>query len=173
MNFIGRHCPLLSSKIIKKIDMFSTWRTTDIPALKVKRDSQTHSGTALRVLPEASWLALISWARPPLQNSQTCRLQFPGFSLPLHAFKRVSPHCCNWTYHSSLGENGLSPDWMTFRRTNIWWILWKLIFSRFKGKGDTMKNPPTSIFQRALASLAGEKRRSTGLRRGTLKSLIA
>ena len=68
----------------------------------MKRDSQTHSGTALRVLPEASWLALISWARPPLQNSQTCRLQFRGFSLPLHVFKRVSPHCCNWTYHSSL-----------------------------------------------------------------------
>ena len=135
--------------------------------------TNSQSGTALQILPEASWLALISWARPPPQNSQTGRLQFRGFSLPLHVFERVSPHCCNWTYHSSLSENGLSPDWMTFRRTNIWCILWNLLSSRFKGKGDTMKNPPTSIFQRALASLAGEKRRSAGLRRGTLKSAIA
>ena len=34
---------LFSSKMIKKFHMFSTWRTTDIPALKVKRDSQTHN----------------------------------------------------------------------------------------------------------------------------------
>ena len=134
-------------------------------------DSQ--SETALQILPEVSWSALISWVRPPPQNSQTRRFQFPCFSLPLNVFERVSPHCCNWTYHSSQSENGLFPDRMTFRRTNIWWILWKLLSSRFKGKGDTMKNPPTSIFQRALASLAGERRRSAGLRRGTLKSAIA
>ena len=72
----------------------------------MKRDSQTHSGTALQILSEASLLALISWARPPPQNSRTRLLQFRGFSLPLHVFERVSPHCCNWTYHSSLSENG-------------------------------------------------------------------
>ena len=134
--------------------------------------TNSQSGTALQILPEARWLALISWARP--QNSQTGSLQFRGFSLPLHVFERVSPHCCNWTYHSSQSENGLSPTRMKFRRTNIWCILWNLLSSsRFKGKGDTMKNPPTSIFQRALASLAGEARKSAGLRRGMLKSAIA
>ena len=135
-------------------------------------DSQ--SETALQILPEVSWSALISWVRPPPQNSQTRRLQFPGFSLPLNVFERVSPHCCNWTYHSSLlvKMGSLLIEWHSGGQ-KIWWISWKLLSSRFKGKGDTMKNPPTSIFQRALASLAGEKRRSAGLRRGTLKSAIA